>query len=97
VVNENETENTGVEIATTVITPAKTSDQSRENETHNQGKPWVVLLLDFDDGISFQISSIGITNTGSRAVDKHPSQVREKETSVGTIGVLVGIGPSRKK
>lgn len=76
------------------ITPTQTSDEHREQETHNQSKVRVVLVLEGNDRVGFQVGNVSVTDTVLWALNKHPSKVREEETTMSTVGVLIGVGPS---
>jgi hypothetical protein len=51
-------------------------------------------VLESDDGISFKISNISITNTVLGALYQHPTKVREEEAAVSTIGIFISVCPS---
>lgn len=77
-----------------IVTPAKTSDERREQEAHTEGKVRIVLVLESDDRVSLQVGDVSVADAVLGTLNQHPAQVREEETTVSTVRILIGVGPS---
>lgn len=90
--DEEDSENTGVDEAALPVTPTQTSNNSRNNETHNGNNPEVVLVLPDDNGVLVQVGNVGTANALGILLHDHPANVRVQETLADRVGVLVGVG-----
>lgn len=91
VVDKDETSGSCKEETALPVSPSETSDNSGENETHEDHEHNVVVVLPLDDGIAAQVRDVCDTNL-STGLDKHPSDVSPPETLVGRVGVKLGVG-----
>lgn len=90
--NEKDSEDTSVDISTDPVTPAKTSDKSREDQSHENDNPKVMLVLPNDNRILVQIRNVGASNAFGVLLHDHPSQMRVQKTLADTVRVLIGVG-----
>jgi hypothetical protein len=90
--DEEDAENAGVDKASEPVTPTKTSDKSRENETHEEDDLEVVLVLPHDNGVVVEVRDVGATNALGVLLHEHPAEVRVEKTLPDAVGVLVGVG-----
>lgn len=90
--DEEDSEDTGIDKSTDPVTPAKTSNKSREDQPHKDNNPQVVLMLPDNNRVFIQVGNIGAANTLRVLLHDHPPQMRVHKTLANTIGVLVGIG-----
>jgi hypothetical protein len=90
-VNKQQPSSSGKEETSLPVTPTKTSDTHREEQSHDQQQRQVVVVLPPDDLGSSQVGDIGDTDLGSRLED-HPTDVSPPEPFVGRVRVEVGVG-----
>ena len=78
-----------------ILTPAEDGDQSGETEAEEHSEGEVVLLLEHNDLVLLQVLHVGsATSLNDQLVflQKQPSAVREKQTILRVMGVLLGVG-----
>ena len=85
-------EDPGVDKSTDPITPAQSSNERREDETHEDHNNKIVLVLPDNNGILVQVRNIGTSNTLRILLKNHPSQMRVEQSLADTVRILVGIG-----
>ncbi|KAI6759232.1 hypothetical protein HG530_009912 [Fusarium avenaceum] len=90
--DEANTEDTGIDQTTPPVTPTKTSDESREGKSHEENRLDVVLVLPDNNGVLVEIGDIGSALALRVLLQDHPSHVRVHETFADRVRVLVGIG-----
>lgn len=90
--DEEDTQNTGVDETTEPVTPAETSDQHGDEKTHGEDDLKVVAVLPHNDGVLVKIRDIGTADALGVLLHDHPAQVGVEQTLADGIGVLVGIG-----
>jgi hypothetical protein len=90
--DEANTEDTGIDQATPPVTPTKTSDESREGKSHEENRLDVVLVLPDNNGVLVEIGDIGSALSLRVLLQDHPSHVRVHETLADRVRVLVGVG-----
>lgn len=90
--DEEDAEDTSVDVATHPVTPAKSSDECREDQAHEEHDLEVVLVLPDDDGVLVQVGDVGTADTLGVLLHEHPSEMAVQETLADAVGVLDGIG-----
>lgn len=89
--HENQSQQTGIYIATLPIAPSKTRNKSRENDTHDEHQLEVVTMLPFNNVILGKVTDIRHARL-TPGLHDHPANVRPKQAFVGIVGIKVGIG-----
>lgn len=79
------------EETTPPISPAKTSDNSRDDETHTQDQRDVIPVLPLYDPVPAQITDVGDTDLAS-GLDQHPSNVGPEKAFLGGVWVKLSVG-----
>lgn len=92
--NEEDTEDTAVDETSLPVTPTETSDDSREDQTHEEDDLEVVTVLPDDNGIIVEIRNIGASNSLWVLLHEHPAEVGVEQTLADRVWVLVGVGVS---
>jgi hypothetical protein len=92
--NDEDSENTSVDEASHPISPSETSNQAREDHSHEDNSLDVVSVLPDDNWIIVQIGDVGTANSLWVLLHDHPSNVRVEETLSDRVWILVGIGVS---
>jgi hypothetical protein len=92
--DETNTEDTGIDETTPPVTPAKTSNKSRESESHEENTLDVVLVLPDDNGVLVEIGDVSSALAFRVLLEDHPTHVRVHETLANRVGILLGIGIS---
>ena len=90
--DEEDTEDTSVDVATHPVTPAKPSDKCREDQAHEENNLEVVLVLPDDDGVLVQVGNVGAADALGVLLHEHPSEVAVQKTLANAVGVLDGVG-----
>lgn len=90
--DEEDTEDTAVDEATSIVTPAETANKGRDDEGHGDDALDVVLVLENDDGVLVEIGDVGTADSLGVLLHDHPANVGVEETLADRIGVLVSIG-----
>jgi len=90
--DEEDTEDTGVDESTEPVTPAKTSNEHGDDQTHTEDNLEVVAVLPDDDWVLVQIRDVGSANSLGVLLHDHPAEVRVPETLANGVRVLFGIG-----
>lgn len=90
--NEEYTEDTGIDKPTDPVTPPETSNKSWEYQSHEDNNPEVVLVLPNDNRILVQVGNVGSANPLGVLLHNHPPQMRVHKTLADTIRVLLGVG-----
>ena len=90
--DEEDSEDAGVDEATLPVAPSQTGNQHGEDEGH-EGDAWdVVLVLPENDGIFVEIGDVGAADALGVLLHDHPADVRVEETFADGIRILVGVG-----
>jgi len=90
--DEEDSEDTGIDEATSPVVPAKTADQRGNNQSHGEDALDVVLVLEDNNGIVVEIGDVGTADSPGVLLHNHPSDVAVEETLTNGIGVLLGVG-----
>lgn len=90
-VNKAQPGSASKEETTPPVSPAKTSDNGREDETHTQDQGNVVPVLPLHNPVLAQITDIGDSDLSS-GLDQHPSNVGPEEALLGGVGVKISVG-----
>jgi hypothetical protein len=91
VVNEQQPGSAGKEETSLPVTPTETGNTHGEEQSHDQQKRQVVVVLPPDDLASGQVGNVGDTDLGPRLED-HPTDMCPPETFVGRVRVEAGVG-----
>jgi hypothetical protein len=91
VVNKQQPSGTGKEETSLPITPTETGNTHGEEQSHDQQKRQVVVVLPPDDLASGQVGNVGDTDLGPRLED-HPTDMCPPEPFVGRVRVEAGVG-----
>merc|ERR1712227_600766 len=81
--DKEDTEDTGVDEPTEVVTPADTGNEGREDEAHEENDLEVVLVLPDNDRVVVEIRDVGTTNSLGVLLHEHPAEVRVEEDPCG--------------
>lgn len=92
--HEEDAEDTSVDESTLPVTPAETSYDTREEETHDGDDKEVVLVLPSNNGVLVEIRDVGAANTLGVLLHDHPAEVRVEETLANRVRILVSVGVS---
>lgn len=90
--DEEDAENAGVDVSAPPVSPSKTSDQSGEDQAHEENNFEVVLVLPDDDRVLVQIRDVGAANTLGVLLHDHPANVAVHQALAHAVGILVGVG-----
>jgi hypothetical protein len=91
VVDKDKTSGTGEEESTPPVSPAETSDKSRDHESVKEEERKVVVVLPADDRVARKVRNVGDSNL-STGLNEHPSDVSPPEALVSRVGVKLGVG-----
>lgn len=94
VVDEHQTEYSGVEVSASPVTPTKSSNEHREEESHSDGNLAVVAVLPHDDWVCVQVGNVGSANLLWVLLQNHPTEVRVPESLSDRVWILFGVGIS---
>lgn len=92
--NDKDSENTSVDETSLPVPPSKTSDETREDHSHEDNALDVVSVLPDNDWVIVQVGNVGTADTLWVLLQDHPSEMRVDESLSNGIWVLVGIGVS---
>lgn len=87
VVDEEETEAASNEEATIRIAPQR-CNHTGQQEAEEQSEGAVVLVLDVNDRLGFEVLNVGVADAPRLLLAKHPATVCVPETLAGGVGVL---------
>lgn len=90
--NEEDSKDTSIDETTPPVSPAKSTDQSWENQTHEDDDLEVVLVLPDDDRVFVEISDVGAANSLGVLLHDHPPKVGIQKTFADGIRILIGVG-----
>lgn len=90
--DEEDAEDAGVDVATPPVTPAETGNESREDQAHEEDDLEVVLVLPDNNGILVQVGDVGTANTLGVLLHDHPADVAVEQALADAVGVLAGVG-----
>lgn len=90
--DEANSEDTGIDEATDPVTPTETGNEGREDETHGENALDVVAVLPDDDGVLVEIGDVGSALSLRVLLEDHPADVGVEETLSDGVGILLGIG-----
>jgi hypothetical protein len=90
--DEENTQDTGVHEAAVPVTPAETGNQHGHDETHEEDDLEVVAVLPDDNRVFVEITDIGAANSLGVLLHEHPSEVGIHEALADGVGVLIGVG-----
>lgn len=93
-VNKEETHNASIEQTTLVVTPSETTNEHGGNVSSSNKPPHVVLVLRNDKLIGKQIADVSTALQSGILLEDHPTHVGEPETTLGIIGILIGVSVS---
>ena len=89
--DENQSQQTSIYVATHPVTPSKTSYQGWENDSHDEHQLEVVTVLPLDDIVLGQVTNVRHARLAARLQD-HPTNMGPEQSFVGIIRVEVGVG-----
>lgn len=90
-VDKAETKDTSVDKTAACVTPAVMRDGHGENETHKQNEWKEESVLPADNGVLAEVANIRNTWLAT-GPDQHPPDVGVEKSTVGVVGVEVGVG-----
>ena len=90
--NEEDTQNTGVNEATLPVAPAETSNKHWHAQTHAEDDLEVVAVLPYDNRVLVQIGDIGAADTLGVLLHHHPAKVGVEQALADGVRVFLGIG-----
>lgn len=90
--NEADTEDTGVDVATNPVTPAEAADESGKNKGHEDDGLEVVAVLPDNDGVLVEIGDVGTAGVLRVLLENHPAKVGVEKTLADGVWVLLSIG-----
>jgi len=92
--NEEDTEDTSVDVSTHPVTPAETGNKSREDQSHEEDDLEVVTMLPDNNGVFIQIGDVCAADSLGVLLHDHPAKMAVQQSLAHTVWVLVGIGVS---
>lgn len=92
--NDKDSQNTGIDETTNPVTPAKPGNKSREDEGHEEDGLDKVPVLPDDDGVLVEVGDIGAAGALGVLLDDHPANMAVQQTLPHGVGVLFGVGVS---
>ena len=90
--DEPNTENTAINESADPVTPHETTEDGREDESHDEDRLDVVAVLPDNNGILVEIGDVSTTNSLGVLLHDHPAQVGVEETLADGVGILLGVG-----
>ena len=78
--DEADSQNTGIDVTTDPVTPAKTADEGREDETHGNDALDEVAVLPDDNRVLVEVGDVGTASTLRVLLEDHPAEVRVEQT-----------------
>jgi len=78
--DEEDTEDTGVDETTEPVTPAETGNEGGEDQTHAENDLEVVLVLPDDNGVVVEVGDVGTANSLGVLLHDHPTEMRVEKT-----------------
>lgn len=94
VVDKDETEDTSIEVATTPIAPAKSSDQHWEDESHENCDFTEVLVLPHDNRVGIEICNICSADLLRVLFQYHPTKMGVPKAFSYRVWVFLRVGVS---
>lgn len=90
--DEEDTEDAGIDKAAEVIVPSETSNKAREDQAHECNNLEVMTMLENHDWVFIEIGDISPSDALWVLLHEHPSEVRVEQSFPDTIRILVGVG-----
>ena len=91
---ETDSEDTGVDETAEPVAPTETSDDGRQDKGHEDDAFKVVTVLPDNDGVLVKVGDVGSTLALGVLLEDHPSDVGVEQTFADGVGVLLGVGVS---
>jgi len=92
--NEEDTEDTGVDETTEPVSPSNTGDKHGEDQSHEDDGLDVVAVLPDDDWVIVEVRDIGTADSLWVLLHDHPSDVGVEKALADRVWVLVSVGVS---
>lgn len=90
--DEEDAEDTSIDITTPPVTPTETGNQGREHYAHEDDGLDEVEVLPDDDGILVEVGDIGSADSLGVLLHHHPTDVAVHQALPHRVGVLDGVG-----
>ena len=90
--DETDSEDTGVDETAEPVAPTETSDDGRQNEGHENDALEVVAMLPDNDRVLVKVGDIGSAQALGVLFKDHPPDVGVEKTFADGVGVLFGVG-----
>lgn len=90
--NDEDSENSGVDESSPPVSPSETCNQCREDHAHEDDALDVVSVLPDNDGVIVEVRNVGTADSLWVLLQEHPSEVGVDEPLADRVWVLVGIG-----
>lgn len=90
--DEEDTEDAGIDEATEPVAPAKAADEHGEDDTHENDDFEVVAVLPDNDGVFIKICDVGSADAFGVLFHYHPTNVGVQEAFADRVRVLICVG-----
>lgn len=90
--DEADTEDTGINEAAEPVIPAKAADNGGQEESESDNTLEEVGVLPDDDGVLVEVGDVGTAGALGVLLHDHPAEVRVEETLADRVGILFGVG-----
>lgn len=92
--DDEDTQNGGVNESTNPVAPAEASNESGENKSHEEHALHEVPVLPDNDRVLVQIGDVGTTDALGVLLHDHPAEMAVEETLSNGVRILLGVGIS---
>lgn len=92
--DDENSEDSGIDETTLPVTPTKTSDEHGEHDTHDEDDAEEVLVLPSDNWALIQIGNVSSAHSLWVLSHDHPSEMRVQKALADGVWILLGIGIS---
>lgn len=89
--HEEGSKDTSINESAEPVTPAEATDESGQDDGHEDNDLEIVLVLPDNDGILIQIGNIGTANSLGVLLHQHPAEMRVQETLADGIWIFFGV------
>jgi len=92
VVDKDESADSGVVKSTSPVTPTNASNESGDQEAHDEDDESVVLVLQADEDIRVEIRDIGTSDTFGVLLEDHPSEMCVHQAFSDRVWIFLCVG-----
>ena len=89
--DEEDTENTGVNAATLPVSPSNAGNKSWEYQPHKEDNLQVIPVLPDHNRVFVEVADVGSADSLGILLHDHPANVTIQEPFANAVGVLLGV------